>query len=223
MKKALIYAGPYRASKEIMMNHMKLFDDSYDIFVSCFEHYLNDWKSSGWNVKEYFVTPPIDITQTNWFKYRNDSAGQSGFWQFWNLKSVIDNIIDDYDFFIKNRNDIIFDTTKSINIELKPNTIFSAEKSFHKNEWDSNNWINDEFYIGDSNVMKVISKFATDYYKIDNRHYVNEPIASNESQLRNHLRENNINVEKIKNIEYRKNFNGVTCPSGYVGFQLENI
>ena len=224
MKIALIYAGPYRASEEIKNNHQECFGGEYDIYVSCFEHYLDDWKNSEWPVKEYFVTPEVDFKSTNWSNYRDDAPGQSGFWQFWNLKSVIEKISDDYDFIIKSRNDIIFNKKfifdKNI---LKKNILYSPEKSFHRNSWDEHTWVNDEFYIGCSNTMKVISKFVTDYYKTPTRHQKNYPHASNESQLRIHLKENGIEVEKIYEFEYRKDHYGVASPSGYVKFQLEKI
>jgi hypothetical protein len=224
MKFALLYAGPYRGTDEILDNHIKVFGSDIDIYVSCFKHYLDDWKSSGWPVKEYFITSDIDFKSTNWYKHRNDAAGQSGFWQFWNLKSVIDNISIPYDYYIKCRNDIVFEKTfefdKSI---LKKNILYSPNNSFHRLDWDINNWVNDEFYVGCKNTMNIISTFATDFYNKENRHPLNKSWASNESQLRIHLKENNIIVEKIYEFPYQKNHYGVTQPSGCVKFQLEEL
>lgn len=224
MKIALIYAGPYRATNEIKENHELCFGSKYDTYVSCFEHYLDDWKKSEWPVKEYFVTPHVNFSETNWSEYRDDASGQSGFWQFWNIKSVIDNIVDDYDFIIKSRNDIIFNKKFEFdNKVLKKNVLYSPEKSFHKGSWDENSWVNDEFYLGCSNTMKVVSSFVTDYYETKERHQKNYSGASNESQLRIHLKENNISVEKIYEFSYRKDHYGVHSPSGYVKFQLEKL
>jgi hypothetical protein len=224
MKFALLYAGPYRGTDEILDNHIKVFGSDIDIYVSCFEHYLDDWKKSDWPVKEYFITPDIDFKSTNWYKYRNNEAGQSGFWQFWNLKSVIDNVPKIYDYYIKCRNDIVFNKTFEFDkSSLKSNTLYSPNKSFHKVDWDITQWINDEFYMACDYTMLVISKFVTDFYNNENRHPINSATASNESQLRIHLKENNIIVEKIYEFPYQKNHYGVTQPSGYVKFQLENI
>lgn len=223
MKFALLYAGPYRATKEIVDNHIQAFGSDIDIYISCFEHYLGDWKSSGMNIKEYFITPNIDFNQTNWAKYRNNAAGQSGFWQFWNLKNVINRIPKEYDYYIKCRNDIVFDRTFEFDkSSLKPNTLYSPNNSFHKVDWDIDEWVNDEFYMGCENTMNVVSTFVTDFYDT-NKHKQNESTASNESQLRIHLKENNINVEKIYDFPYKKNHYGVDRPSGYVQFQLEKI
>jgi hypothetical protein len=222
MKITILLAGPYRGNKTIIDNHAK-FIGNYDTYVSCFEHYKEDWINSGWPIKKIFTTPNIDFKETNWSKYRNDGAGQSGFWQFWNLKNVIDLVPKKYDYYIKSRNDIIFNHSLKFDINsLKPNTIYSGDESFHKKEWNENDWINDEFYIGCENTMKVVSNFVTNFYD-KNRHDLNESTASNESQLRIWLKENNIDVKKIYNFPYNKNHNGVTVPSGYVAFQLEKI
>ena len=222
MKLAILYAGPYRGTFDILKNHLNTFGDNIDIYVSCFEHYLDEWKSSNWPITEYFVTPYIDFDKTNWAKNRNDAAGQSGFWQFWNLKNVIDSIPKNYDFYIKNRNDIIFNDKLNLkSIELLDNVLYSPNESFHRKDWDTNTWLNDEFYIGCERTMRVISKFVTDYYN-KNSHHLNASNASNESQLRIHLNQNNINVSKLYNFSYSKNHYGVTSPSGLVKFQLEN-
>jgi hypothetical protein len=223
MKLTILYAGPYRGNSDILTNHINTFGDNIDIYVSCFEHYLDDWMRSGWPVKEYFITPHIDFNSTNWAKYKNNPAGQSGFWQFWNLKNVINCVPKKYDYYIKSRNDIIFKNKFTFHTSsIKNNTIYSGSESFHKSDWKISEWLNDEFYVGCENTMKVISNFVTDFYKKE-RHLPNIPYASNESQLRIWLNENNISVDKIYSFPYNKNHNGVTIPSGYVKFQLENI
>jgi len=223
MKLAILYAGPYRGTDDILDNHIKTFGENIDMYVSCFEHYLEDWKSSGWPIKKIFTTPNINFNETNWSKQRNDAAGQSGFWQFWNLKNVIDNIPKNYNFYIKNRNDLVFETKFNFDFNnTNPKTIYSSNNSFHRTDWDVDMWINDEFYIGSKYVMDVISNFVTDYYNI-NRHTLNESTASNERNLLNFLLENDIQIDKIYNLKYSKNDNGISVPSGYVGFQLERL
>ena len=76
--------------------------------------------------------------------------------------------------------------------------------------------------MGCENTMKVISNFVTDFYKKE-RHLPNISYASNESQLRIWLNENNISVDKIYKFPYTKNNNGINTPSGLSGFQLEKI
>jgi hypothetical protein len=223
MKFAILYAGPYRGTTEILNNHINTFGKDVDIYVSCFEHYLDDWKESGWPVKEYYITPKIEFNKTNWSKYRNDEAGQSGFWQFWNLKNVIDNVPKNYDFYIKSRNDLVFNNSFGIDYKLMElNTLYSSSHSFHKGDWDINNWVNDEFYFGCINTMIAISKFVTDFYEKD-RHPTNIPSGSNELNLRIWLRENNINLLKFFEFSYTKNHYGITQSSGDVQFQLEKI
>ena len=140
------------------------------------------------------------------------------------LHLYLNNLDKIYDYYIKCRNDIVFNKTFEFDkSSLKSNTLYSPNNSFHKVDWDITQWINDEFYMACDYTMLVISKFVTDFYNNENRHPINSATASNESQLRIHLKENNIIVEKIYEFPYQKNHYGVTQPSGYVKFQLENI
>lgn len=230
MKLAILYSGPYRGTSDILNNHINTFGNDVDMYVSCFEHYLEDWKNSGWPVKEYFITPNVEFKETNWFKYRNDGAGQSGFWQFWNLRNVMISVPKKYDFYIKNRNDLIFDKPFQFNAStdnsiLNKNTFYCSKTSFHKKDnWDTNNWLNDEFYLGCENTINVISNFVTNYYDSEeNQHQTNFRLASNETQLRRHLIQNNVDIKTIHNFSYVKNHYGKSSPSGCYGFQLEKI
>ena len=226
MKIAILLAGPYRGNQSIIESHYD-FIGKYDTYVSCLEHYKNDWENSNWQITEIYKTPFVNITETNWFKYRDDGAGQSGFWQFWNLRSVIKNTPKKYDFYIKSRSDLEIQSKLDIDFtKLDSKTLYSSAHSFHKGIWDGY-WLNDEFYIGSEYVMDIVSNFVTDYYKTANRHSLNaaEPtgVGSNENSLRNFLAENGIEIDKIDNLKYSKNNNGITLPSGYVEFQLEKI
>ena len=225
MKVALLYSGPYRGNAEIVNNHIQTFGLDVDVYVSTFSHYLNDWKESGLNIKEYYITPSVDFKQTDWFKQRNDEPGQAGFWQYWNLSNLIKNMPNDYDFYIKNRCDLQFSEVK-LNMEsFKRNTIYSSSHSFHGDYWHREHLINDQFYIGDWNSINTISDFVTNFYKKD-RHRLNEAgpyVGSNEASLRQFLNEAKINVEALDGIKYIKNHNKIHTPSGISGFQLENI
>ena len=225
MKVALLYSGPYRGNAEIVNNHIQTFGLDVDVYVSTFSHYLNDWKESGLNIKEYYITPSVDFKQTDWFKQRNDEPGQAGFWQYWNLSNLIKNIPTTYDLYIKNRIDLLFNN-KFIPLEPKPYTIYSANQSFHGRDWNIDLWINDEFYVGDYNSMSIVGKFVEGFYKT-NRHTLNEAgpyVGSNEASLRKWLNESEISVEKLNNISYIKTYDGlINTPSGLSKFQLENI
>jgi hypothetical protein len=224
MKIATIMAGPYRGSESIIQNQLNMIG-SYDTYVSCLEHYREDWIRSNWPVKEIFITPNINFNETNWSKYRNDEPGQSGFWQFWNLKNVIDNTPNEYDWYIKSRCDLIFESgqiTDYLFTTLEKNTLYCSASYFDGSGWDYATVLNDQFYIGDYVTMKVISNFVSEYYKIE-RHLPNQPIASNERNLRKYLDENNIHIKILKDMKYTKNHNGITTLSGNVGYQLEKI
>jgi hypothetical protein len=228
MKVSIIMAGPYRGNQTIIDNHLKIVGN-YDTYVSCFEQYKEDWINSGWPIKKIFTTPNIDFKETNWSKYRDDAPGQSGFWQFWNLKNVINNIEEDYDWYIKSRSDLDFQNGQIVPhmfTTLKKNTLYSSTHTFHGRDWDVNYLLNDQFYIGDSNTMNVISTFVTKYYN-KKRHGLNDAglfVGSNESSLREYLKENGIDVLPLHNIIFRKNHNGIDRPSGESGtFQLETI
>ncbi len=224
MKVAIIMAGPYRGNESIIYNQLEMIG-KYDTYVSCFEHYLADWNSSGWPTKNIFTTPNVNFKETDWFRYRNDTAGQAGFWQFWNLKNVIDSIDNTYDFYIKSRCDLVFSSgkiTEYLFTTLDKNTLYCPMYYFDGQSWDYSTLLNDQFYIGDYNTMKVISNFVTEYYKKE-RHILNDSMYSNERNLRKYLDENNIRIQILQDIKYTKNHNGITTSSGYSGFQLETI
>ena len=224
MKIAILMAGPYRGKKDIIQNQLEMIG-TYDTYLSCFEHYKQEWIDSNWPVKQIFTTPPINFKETDWYKQRNDNAGQSGFWQFWNLKNVIDNIPKEYDWYIKSRSDLYFDSgqiTEYLFSTLDKNTLYCPNNYFDGQCWDYDVLLNDQFYIGDCNTMKTISEFVIEYYKIE-RHGCNEAMFSNERNLRKFLDERNISVKILQDIKYIKNHNGVTTMSGESGFQLETI
>jgi hypothetical protein len=230
MNVAILLAGPYRGNQTIIENHIRIIGN-YDTYVSCLEHYKEDWINGEWPIKKIFTTPNIDFKETNWSKYRDNEAGQSGFWQFWNLKNVINNTPDIYDWYIKSRCDLNFtnaNITKELFSNLEPNTFYCPKMRgvyFQTQQWDINISLNDQFYIGDRNTMNVISKFVDEYYN-KNRHELNEAselIGSNENCLREFLNENNIKVGVLDDVIYNKDYNGVSNPSGMVGYQLEKI
>jgi len=220
MKIAILLAGPYRGNQTIIDNHAK-FIGNHDTYVSCFEHYKEDWIKSDWPIKKIFTTPNVDFKETNWAKHRDDAAGQSGFWQFWNLKNVINNIEEDYDWYIKSRCDLDFQSgqlSEYFFSTLEPNTLYTSIHRFVVGTPDLS-LVNDQFYIADSKVMDIISKFPTKYYNKER----NEGPVSNERSLTIWLREHGINVKNIQDISYNKNHNGINKASGEVGFQLETI
>ena len=225
MKVAIIFGGPYRGNPINMENHLKNIGN-YDTYVSCLGHYKDDWIKSEWPIKRIFNTPPISFKETNWAKYRDDSAGQSGFWQFWNLKNVINNIEEDYDWYIKSRCDLDFSNGclgENFFSVLEANTLYCPIHYFDGSGWDILHLLNDQFYIGDLNTMNVISKFVTKYYN-NNRHDINASTASNERNLRIWLNENNINIKVIQDLNYKKNHNGFnSVTGGYGSYQLEQI
>jgi len=228
MRVAIIMGGPYRGNPEIVKRHIQIIGN-YNTYVSCFQHYKYDWIRSSWPIKRIFTTPSINFKETNWSKFRNDDPGQSGFWQFWNIKNVINNVEEDYDFYIKSRSDLVFNSgtfTDEMIKQLKPNTFYCPAHRFDGMAWEYEWSINDQLFIGDSNVMKVVSNFVTKYYNTY-RHSLNQTtpyVGSNETSLRRYLNENGIPVSLIHDISYSKNHNGCTVPSGMSKiFQLETI
>ena len=213
-------AGPYRGNPTNLANHLRIVGN-HDTYVSCFEHYKEDWYKSNWPIKKIFTTPFVKFDKTNWSKYRNDAPGQSGFWQFWNLKNVINNIEEDYDWYVKSRCDLDFQSgelSEYFFSTLEPNTLYTSLHRFTAGVPDMS-LVNDQFFIGDSNVMDIIAKFPTKYYNKER----NESPISNERSLTIWLAENGVAIKKVQNIIYNKNHNGITRPSGEVGFQLETI
>ena len=220
MKIAILLAGPYRGNQTIIDNHLRIVGN-YDTYVSCFEHYKQDWINSGWPIKKIFITPNIDFKETNWAKHRSDDPGQSGFWQFWNLKNVINNIEEDYDWYIKSRCDLDFQSgelSEYFFSTLEPNILYTSIHRLVAGAPDLS-LVNDQFYIADSKVMDIISKFPTKYYNQKR----NDSPVSNERSLTFWLADNGVNIKKIQDISYNKNYNGITTPSGVSGFQLEKI
>ena len=103
-------------------------------------------------------------------------------------------------------------------IRDRPNTLYTSIHRFVVGTPDLS-LVNDQFYIADSKVMDIISKFPTKYYNKER----NEGPVSNERSLTIWLREHGINVKNIQDISYNKNHNGINKASGEVGFQLETI
>jgi hypothetical protein len=213
-------AGPYRGNPTNIANHIKNIGN-HNTYVSCFEHYKEDWINSGWPIKKIFTTPNIDFKETNWAKHRGDEPGQSGFWQFWNLKNVINNIEEDYDWYIKSRCDLNFQSgelSEYFFSTLEPNILYTSKHRLSGGAPDLS-LVNDQFYIANSKVMDIISKFPTKYY--NNKR--NEDPVSNERSLTIWLTENGVEIKLIQDIIYNKNHNGIDRPSGESGFQLEKI
>lgn len=220
MRIAIIMAGPYRGNPTNLANHLRIVGN-HDTYVSCFEHYKEDWINSSWPMQKIFTTPNIDFKETNWAKYRSDEPGQSGFWQFWNLKNVINNIEQDYDWYIKSRCDLDFksgELSEYFFSTLEPNTLYTSIHRLSVGNPDLS-LVNDQFYIADSKVMDIIAKFPTKYYNQKR----NDSPVSNERSLTIWLNDNGVNIKKIQDIIYDKNHNGINKPSGEVGFQLEKI
>jgi hypothetical protein len=220
MKIAILLAGPYRGNQTIIDNHLKIIGKC-DTYVSCFEQYKEDWYKSNWPIKKIFTTPIIEFNKTKWSKHRNDEPGQSGFWQFWNLKNVINSIEEDYDWYIKSRCDLDFQSgelSEYFFSTLEPNTLYTSIHRFVVGAPDLS-LVNDQFYIADSKVMDIISKFPTKYY---NQKRKDSPV-SNERSLTLWLADNGVEIKKIQDILYNKNHNGINTASGESGFQLEKI
>lgn len=219
MKVALLFAGPYNGNENTVVNHQN-FIGNYDTYVSCFNHYTDGWVQSGFNIKKISTTPTIKFKETDWFKYRNDKPGQSGFWQFWNLRSVVNSIEYDYDFYIKSRADLEFQHIE-LTMDFQPNTFYCPNYYFNRQTWDSERLLNDQFYIGDKNVMKCVSEFPMEFYKTT-KHILNASQFSNELSLRIWLNKNGISVKGI-NATYKKIRNG-NRPSGEnEDYQLEKL
>jgi hypothetical protein len=191
MRIAILLAGPMRSLPEVISNHKQMVGD-YDTFVSCREEDYNDWIKSDWNPKKIYITPESDIIN-NW-EY-------STFWQFWNIRNVILNT-PKYDLYIKSRNDLIFQNKLLISLEaIKNNELWNPDKMFWGQEWISNGTMNDQFYIGDINVMNIIANFIIS----------NEPNNDlPQTQLLKWLLNNGIEYKKFSEFHFTKNHFGYT-------------
>lgn len=228
MNVAILLAGRMRGDSKMVSIHNENIGN-YDTFISCLQKYESDWRASSWNIKDLFTTPEINFKETKWAEFRDDGAGESGFWQFWNLKNVINNVEEDYDWYIKSRSDLVFNSgafTEDLFKSLKPNTFYCPAQRFDGLGWEYDWSLNDQLFIGDVNVMRVVSNFVTKYYN-KHRHALNETnqyVGGNETSLRTYLQENGIQISIIHGVSYSKNHNGCTVPSGMSKiFQLETI
>ena len=214
MNIAVVLAGQYRGDNEMIRLHKQNVGD-YDTYVSCLDKYVDEWKYSEWNQKEIYRVPMVDYKDTLWGKHRNDEPGESGFWQFWNLKWVLQNV-PQYDFYIKSRNDLVIESPLSIDFNtLRDDTYYYSERTFN-GIWGH---INDQFWIGSSQITSLISKFVDEFYCKDGS--VDIPHA-NEHMLRWWIEQNGYKIEKFPNFYYTKNHNGITQCSGEINkFFLE--
>jgi hypothetical protein len=193
MKTAILLAGPMRSLPEVIANHKEMVGN-YDTFVSCMEEDYNDWVNSDWKPKEIYITP----------KPTNAWEGKEAFYrQFWELKNVINNV-PEYDMYIKSRNDLVFANKLPINLEnIKPNEIWNPDRSYWGYEWASNGTMNDQFYIGDKNVMNIVSRL------VDTQPYTNEAYLV-ETHLVRWLTTNGVKYKKFGGFHFTKNQFGWT-------------
>lgn len=218
MSVAIILAGRFRGDDKMISIHNENIG-KYDTYVSCLNKYQSEWENSSWDIKNLYVTPEIQFKETKWAEYRDDGAGQAGFWQFWNLKGVIDNV-PQYNWYIKSRNDLLFPTKLNIDFQtLDKNIFYCPNVYFDGQVWDKDELLNDQFYIVSSDVLKVIGNFVENFYK-ELAHEKNTSLASNERCLRAWLKHNNIEVKGF-DFPYIKNHNGQGRPSGFYQFELE--
>ncbi len=218
MKIALLLSGPYRGNSDMVKIHNENIG-KYDTYVSTLPKYKKEWEDSDWDITKIYTTNEVKFSQTNWYKFRNDGAGQAGFCQFWNLTNVINNVPSDYDWYIKSRNDLVFNDRLNINFEfLNKDTFYCPNKYFDGQMWNTET-LNDQFYIVSYDTLKVIGEFVNSFYQ-QFSHPLNYKMSSNERCLRTWLNENNIKVEGF-DYSYSKNHNGNDVPSGYYKFQLE--
>lgn len=211
----LVLAGQYRGTTEMVELHKKHVGE-YDTYIACLAKYKKNWQESDWNPKEIFDVPIVDFKQTLWSKYRNDAPGESGFWQFYNLKFVLENVPKQYDFYIKSRNDLVIESELDIDFNnLDENTYYYSERTF-TGIWP---YINDQFWIGSKKVINVISKFVDEFYLTPGSEFVGR---ANEHMLSWWIAHNGIKTESFSNFLYSKNHNGITQSSGEVNkFFLE--
>ena len=193
MRTAILLAGPMRSLPFIVDNHKKMVGD-YDTFVSCKEEDYEDWIKSDWNAKEIYITPE----QSNVWEGK-----ETLYWQYWNLSNVIKNV-PEYDMYIKSRNDLVFNNPLPFGLDvIQPNEIWNPDRSYWNYEWASNGTMNDQFYIGDRNVMNVVSRL------VDTQPYSNEDYLV-ETHLVRWLLANGINYKKFSGFHYEKNHFGWT-------------
>ena len=193
MRTAILLAGPMRSLPEVIANHKEMVGD-YDTFVSCREEDYNDWINSDWKPKEIYITPQ----PTNMWEGK-----ETLYWQYWNLKNVINNV-PEYDMYIKSRNDLVFNNQLPFGLDvIKPNEIWNPDRSFWGYQWASNGTMNDQFYIGDKNVMNVVARLV-DTQPYSNEHYVVE------THLIRWLIQNGITYKKFSGFHYEKNHFGWT-------------
>jgi len=205
MRTAILLAGPMRSLPEVIANHKEMVGD-YDTFVSCRQEDYNDWINSDWNPKEIYITPETSFKDSIWSK-TTISYMEPLFWQYWNLRNVINNV-PEYDMYIKSRNDLVFENQLPFGLDIiKPNEIWNPDRSFWGYKWASNGTMNDQFYIGDKNVMNVVSRL------IDTEPYKNEDYVV-ETHLIRWLTLNGIKYKKFSGFHFIKNHFGWNGQTG---------
>lgn len=174
MKTAILLAGPMRSLPEVIANHKQMVGD-YDTFVSCRQEDYNDWINSDWNPKEIYITPEIDFETSNWGMMCDVSDKSFRLlltrlqWQFHNLSNCIKNMPKGYDYYIKSRNDMVYEYPLDINFEsIKEDEIWCPEKTFWGYEWINNGFFNDQLWICKENVLELAGKFVTDGVLLNN-------------------------------------------------------
>jgi hypothetical protein len=198
MKTAILLSGPLRGNDLSIQSHLNMVGD-YDIFVSCLNNDVDDWKTSNWKIKNLFVTPEVDFSKSLWANQRYDEYVAGIFWQYTNLRNVILQAPKDYDVYIRSRNDLIFYNKLPIDLNLiKENVLYNPDRTFSGYKWNGCGTMNDQFWISDWKVMEVISRYVIE----EPMYTINEFVP--ETGLVNWIIKNNINYHKFDGFNYIK-------------------
>jgi len=174
MRVAILLAGPMRSTPDVIANHKQMIGE-HDLYVSCRQEDYNDWINSEWNAKEIYITPEIDFETSDWAKMcKNKSVVfrtilERLYWQYWNLNNCIKNMPKGYDYYIKSRNDMIYESVLELNWEAITNKeIWCPEKTFWGYEWIGNGFFNDQLWICKEEVLELAASFVTDAVHLTN-------------------------------------------------------
>jgi len=168
MKIAILLAGPMRSLPEVIANHKRTIGE-YDTYVSCRQEDYNDWVNSDWNPTAIYITPEVDFQQTDWYaalKHKNEHNVwllERLYLQHWGISNCIKNMPKGYDYYIKSRNDMVYEFPLELNFEsIKDNEIWCPDTTFWGFKWRDNGFFNDQLWICKENTLEIASRFVTD-------------------------------------------------------------
>ena len=201
MKVAILLGGLLRGNDRTWQCIKKLSEHlNAKIYVSSDERWENMPFKFSW------IETPVPqkniFSEESWYLNRHKKADYHQWRHLNSCYNFIKNDLTNDDIIIKLRNDLVFDIFDVYNV---PNSVVCPEKEFHNSQnFDKNSVCNDQILFMNKEVANVYFNLIYDK-NFDPEKIINHPMGpielrnvGIESVIREHLRNNNIDIKTFK-------------------------